>query len=112
MKAIKGKIRREDLKHWDEEVKPDSIRRNQALQSVSPETLSDDELITHLIECRDNIAEMWLRHHIFTIPSVLPVELYLSRVCGWADISPGDALGLLKGSSPVSTGIAGREYLE
>jgi phosphohistidine swiveling domain-containing protein len=109
VKAIKGKIWREDLKHWDEEVKPDSIRRNRALQSVSPETLSDDELITHLIECRDNIAEMWLRHHIFTIPSVLPVGLYLSSVCGWADISPGDALGLLKGSSPVSTGIAASE---
>jgi hypothetical protein len=109
VKAIKDKIWREDLRHWDEEVKPDSIRRNQALQSTSPENLSDNELIAHLIACRDNVAEMWLRHHIFTIPSVLPVGLYLNRVCGWANITPGEALYLLKDSSPVSTGIAATE---
>ncbi len=109
VKAIKDKIWREDLRRWDEEIKPDSIRRNGALQSVSPETLNDDELISHLIECRDNIAEMWLRHHIFTIPSVLPVGLYLGNVCGWTGVSPGEALDLLKGSSPVSTGIATKE---
>ena len=98
VKAIKGKIWREDLKHWDEEVKPDSIRRNQALQSVSPETLSDDELITHLIECRDNIAEMWHRHHIFTIPSVFTRRavsepcLRVGRYLAWRRAGPAQRL--------------------
>ena len=111
-KAIEDKLWREDLKRWDEEIKPDSIARNQALQSVSPKTLNDDELIEHLIKCRDNISEMWFRHHIFTIPSILPVGLYLSHVCAWAQISPGEALNLLKGSSPISTGIAESELKE
>jgi len=104
--AIEGKIWREDLRRWDEEVKPDSIRRNQAIQSVSPEALNSEALIEHLIKCRDNIAEMWFRHHQFTIPSVIPAGLYLNKVCHWAGVSPGEALHLLKGSSPISAGLA------
>ncbi len=108
-KAIENKLWREDLRRWDEEVKPDSIRRNQMLQSVSPDSLSTEELIQHLIDCYENLIEMWYRHHIFTIPSVIPVGLYLGKVCEWTGISTGEALELLKGSSPVSAGIAAKE---
>ena len=111
-KAIENKLWREDLKRWDEEIKPDSIRRNQKLQSVSPESLSTEELIQHLIDCYENLIEMWYRHHIFTIPSLIPTGLYLGKACEWAGVSPGEALELLKGSSPVSAGIAAKELGE
>jgi len=111
-KAIENKLWRQDLKRWDEEVKPDSIRRNQKLQSVNPESLDTEALIQHLVECYENLDEMWYRHHIFTIPSLIPTGLYLGNVCQWAGISPGEALDLLKGSSPVSLGLAATELEE
>ena len=107
--AIKRKLWRDDLKRWDEDVKPDSIRRNLKLQAVSPADLSKDELIQHLIDCYENVEEMWYRHHIFTIPAVFPTGLYVAKTCEWSGITPGEALTLLKGSSSVSRGIAVEE---
>ena len=111
-KAIENKLWREDLRRWDEEVKPDSIRRNQKLQSVNPESLDTEALIQHLVECYENLDEMWYRHHIFTIPSLIPTGLYIGKVCQWTEVSPGEVLNLLKGSSPVSLGLAAKELEE
>ena len=111
-KAIQGKLWREDLKRWDEEIKPDSIRRNQQIQAVNPEELTTAELVDHLVVCFEHLQEMWHRHHIFTIPSVFPTGMYLGSVCAWAGITAGEALGLLKGSSPVSLGVAYEELRE
>jgi len=108
-KAIENKLWREDLKRWDEEVKPDSIRRNLELQAINPEFLDNEGLIQHMTDCYQNVGEMLYRHHIFTIPSVIPVGLYVGNVCQWSGASPGEALYLLKGSSPVSRGLAAAE---
>ena len=108
-KAIDNKLWREDLKRWDEEVKPDSIRRNLELQAINPESLDSEGLIQHMTDCYQNVAEMLYRHHIFTIPSLIPVGLYIGNVCQWSGASPGEALNLLKGSSPVSRGLAAAE---
>jgi len=107
--AIENKLWREDLKRWDEEVKPDSIRRNLELQAVNPESLDNEGLIQHMTDCYQNVAEMLYRHHIFTIPSLIPVGLYVGNVCQWSGTSPGEVLNLLKGSSPVSRGLAAAE---
>ncbi len=110
--AIENKLWREDLKRWDEEIKPDSIQRNLELQTVNPETLDDEDLIQHMTDCYQNVAEMLYRHHIFTIPSFIPVGLYVGHVCQWSGASPGEVLNLLKGSSPVSRGLAAAELEE
>ncbi len=111
-KAIENKLWHEDLKRWDEEVKPDSIRRNLELQAINPESLDSEGLVQHMIDCYENAGEMIYRHHIFTIPSIIPVGLYLDKVCQWSGASPGVVLNLLKGSSPVSKGIATAELEE
>jgi pyruvate,water dikinase len=111
-KAIENKLWREDLKRWDEEVKPDSIRRNLDLQAINPESLDNEGLIQHMTDCYQNVAEMLYRHHIFTISSVIPVGLYVGNVCQWSGDSPGEVLYLLKGSSPVSRGLAAAELEE
>jgi pyruvate,water dikinase len=110
--AIENKLWHEDMRRWDEEIKPDSIQRFQQLQAVDTGVLSTAELIQHLIDCRDNLAEMVYRHHVFTVPSILPVGLYLGKVCEWSGVSAGEALELLRGSSPVSLGIAVGELAE
>lgn len=110
--AIENKLWREDLKRWDDEVKPDSIRRNLELQAVNPDSLDRENLIQHMVDCYHNIGEMLYRHHIFTVSSLIPVGLYVSRVCQWSGASPGEVLNLLKGSSPVSRGLAAAELEE
>ena len=107
--AIENKLWREDLKRWDEEIKPDSIRRNLELQSINPASLDNEDLVEHMTDCYQNVGEMLYRHHIFTIPSLIPVGLYAGNVCQWSGASPGEVLNLLKGSSPVSRGLAADE---
>lgn len=104
--AIENKLWREDLIRWDEEVKPDSIRRNLELQAVDPGSLDTEALLQHMTSCYENTREMFYRHHIFTVSSIIPVGLYIADVCQWTGVTPGKALELLKGSSPVSKGLA------
>lgn len=111
-KAIENKLWHEDLKRWDEEVKPDSIRRNLKLQAINPESLDSEGLVQHMIDCYENASEMIYRHHIFTIASIFPTGLYIDKVCQWTGASTGEVLNLLKGSSPVSRGIAVAELEE
>ncbi len=110
--AIENKLWHEDMQRWDTEIKPDSIRRNQQLQSVQPASLDNNALVAHLVDCYQNLGEMTYRHHIFTIPSVIPVGLYIGKACEWAGADAGEALNLLKGSSPVSLGLAVAELSE
>lgn len=76
---------------------------------MTPSSLSSEDLIVHLVDCRDNLVEMFYRHHVFTIPSIIATGHYLAQTCQFAPISPKEALDLLKGSSPVSAGIAADE---
>ncbi|MBA2710482.1 MAG: hypothetical protein H0U57_07825 [Tatlockia sp.] len=108
-KALESKLWREDLKRWDNEVKPDSIARNKRIQAISPKNLSDQLLIQHLIDCRKNALEMMYRHHVFTIPAILPIGLYISMVREWTGLESSESLYLLKGSTPVSKGAADNE---
>ena len=75
-------------------------------------TLSNEELIQHLTDCRDNVAEMFYRHHIFSVPSIFVTGLYISKTCEWTQLPTNDVLQLLKGSSPVSAGIGAGELAE
>lgn len=108
-KALESKRWREDLKRWDEEVKPDSIKRNKKLQAIQPESLSLNELLNHISDCRKNALEMMYRHHLFTIPAILPIGLYLSKVCSWSGMPSSELLTLLKGSTPISKGASDNE---
>ena len=100
-----NKLWRQDLRRWDEEIKPDSIARNRALQAAPITALGDAEFIRHLEAVRDNMAEMIYRHHIFTIPCCIPVGHFVSEVQRWTGLPSGEILGVLKGAAPISRGI-------
>jgi pyruvate,water dikinase len=109
--AFEGKLWREDLDRWDREIKPDSIRRNRALEATPLRSLDTEGFIRHLVAVRDNAAEMVYRHHIFTVSSVIPTGNYLAHAAEWTGLDAGDVLAPLKGSSRVSLG-AHDELLE
>jgi pyruvate,water dikinase len=98
----------QDLKDWDQ-MKQDSIARNTSLQSVDLQSLDDAGLITHLIACRDNAREMVYRHHKFTVGSIMPVGWLLDVATRNSGLSYAEVAPLLKGSTPVSTGIGGEQ---
>jgi pyruvate,water dikinase len=102
--ALTSKLWRADLDLWDQEIKPDSIRRNRALEERDVSALDTEALIAHLADVRANAAEMVYRHHKFSVSSVLPVGLYLSNTLQWTGLDAGEVLAPLKGSSPVSVG--------
>ncbi len=102
--AMRDQLWRKDLEEWDQEYKPDSIRRNLALVDVDLQKIDDETLIQHLEECYENFGEMVYRHHRYSVPSILPVGRYLAVTCASGDVEMGEAIALLRGSTPVSTG--------
>ncbi|MBL4821167.1 MAG: hypothetical protein JKY98_09305 [Gammaproteobacteria bacterium] len=93
-------------------MKQDSIARNTSLQSVDLPQISDDELIAHLDACYLNAKEMVYRHHKFSVGSVLSVGRFLDVATRNSGLSPAQVVPLLKGSTPVSRGIASEELVK
>ena len=104
--VIQGKLWREQLRDWDETVKPDSIRAHRAVQSVDPGSLSDQELVEYLTRCRDHHAAMIAQHMRYTASAVVPTGDFLAHVGDWTDVPPAELLGLMRGTAPVSAGAS------
>ncbi|NOT25495.1 MAG: hypothetical protein HOP16_05270 [Acidobacteria bacterium] len=103
--AFARKLWRDDLRRWDEEIKPDSIARNRRLQNTAVSTLGDAEFRAYLEDTKNNVAEMAYRHHMFTITCCLPVGHFMAEVLRWTDLPSGEVLGVLKGAAPISRGV-------
>ncbi|MFN8626824.1 MAG: PEP-utilizing enzyme [Candidatus Binatia bacterium] len=105
-KVFEEKFWREQLRDWNETRKPTSIKAHRELQSVDPEGLSDADLAAHLVRCRDHHAEMLYQHMRFTAAAVVPTGDFLAHVGDWTGLPPGELLGLMRGTSPVSAGAS------
>jgi pyruvate,water dikinase len=108
--VFRNKLWREQLREWDETCKPSSIAAHRELQAVDPEGLSDSELVTYLIRCRDHHAAMMRQHFKFTGTAVVPTGDFLAHAEDWTGTPRGELLGLLRGSASVSAG--GSDELE
>jgi rifampicin phosphotransferase len=104
--VMQGRLWREQLSDWDERVKPESIRAHQAVQSVDPAALSDQELVAYLTRCRDHHAAMIAQHMRYTASAVVPTGDFLAHVGDWTDVPPAELLGLMRGTAPVSAGAS------
>jgi phosphohistidine swiveling domain-containing protein len=102
--VFEKKLWREDMRRWDEEIKPDSVKRNSELQQTAIAALDDAAFITYLEKVRKNAAEMIYRHHMFTISCCFPVGHFVSEVQRWTSLPSGEVLGVLKGAAPISRG--------
>ena len=100
------KLWREQLRDWDETVKPASIRKHRELQEVDPDALTDEGLVAHIGRCADHHADMVTQHMRFTAAAILPTGDFLAHVGEWTDLSPSQLLALMRGSAPVSAGAS------
>jgi pyruvate,water dikinase len=103
--VYRDKLWRDKARRWYEVVKPDSIETNLALASIHVVDLNDESLIQHISVCRDNAIEMFHRHFEFNGTGSAPTGLLIELVTDTTDLSTEDALSLLDGASPISSGV-------
>jgi pyruvate,water dikinase len=99
-----GKLWRDQLRDWDTNCKPTSIRVHRELQSVDPDALSDAELVDYLSRCRANHVEMIYQHMRFTGAAVIPVGDLLAHVVEWTGLPNSQVLSMMRGASELSGG--------
>lgn len=99
----------EDLRYWDEEVKPQAIREHLAIQRVDLAALDDRALADHIAAATKNANVAVYRHGRFSLTAYLPVGDYLAHAMKWTDEPLHALLRPVKGFSDVSSGVAAPE---
>jgi len=100
--AMAAQIWREELRLWDEEVKPAAQARHRELGSVDLTALDDAELLAHLRLCLDHVAAMAYQHHRYNCHALVPVGDFVLQASEWTHRPPESLFGLFDGYSPVS----------
>jgi pyruvate,water dikinase len=95
---------REDLRLWDESVKPALLALHRALRAVDLATLDDAGLCDHVDRCAQALAEGHLQHHRHNMPAMLPVGDYAVHTMRWTGLPPAEVLSCLAGASPATEG--------
>ena len=95
----------DDIARWEDQLKGDMLATGRALQAEDVAAMSDEELIDHVGRVADHMAEGFATHFDLIAVHNIPLGrlVALTRRHGIADV---DALALLAGSSPASTGSA------
>ncbi|MGH9099348.1 MAG: hypothetical protein ACRDV8_03855, partial [Acidimicrobiales bacterium] len=102
--VLRDKLWREQVRDWEVDLKPASVAAHRAIQAVDPDALSDDELVTYLVRCRDHHAAMTFQHMRLSASALVPTALFLVQGSEWTSRSPAELLTLTSGSAPVSAG--------
>lgn len=107
--VFERKLWREDLRRWDEEVRPGLQRERRELQQVEPGLLDTGSLLAYLDRCREHQRRAGYLHHLFNMPALLPMGDLLAHCQEWTGRTTGEILAPLAGSSPDP--LADREEL-
>ncbi len=102
--VFQKKVWREQLRDWDETVKPAAIAAHREIQAIDPDSLSERASIAYLTRCRDHHAAMISQHMRYTASAMIPTGDFLAHVGDWTGLPPAQLLGLLRGSASVSAG--------
>jgi phosphohistidine swiveling domain-containing protein len=104
--VIAGKLWRDQVREWDETVKPASIATHREIQAVDPDALSDEELVAYLRRCSDHHAAMISQHMRYTAAAMVPTGDFLAHVGDWTGVPTAELLGLMAGAAPTSAGAS------
>jgi phosphohistidine swiveling domain-containing protein len=102
--VFERKLWREDLEHWDREVKPAAIRDHLELLAVDPSGLGTDDLLAYLDRCRENQKHGAYIHHLFNMAALLPIGDFLVHAREWTGRPGAELLSLLQGVNPDPLG--------
>lgn len=100
--AFENKVWREDLRQWDDELKPAAVARHRALGDIDLGALDDGALARHLDACAEHVRAMAYQHHRFNGSALVAVADFVLQAAPWVGRPPTDLFGVLDGYSPVS----------
>ena len=104
--VVAGKLWRDQVREWDETVKPASIAKHREIQAVDPDALSDEELVAYLERCSAHHAAMISQHMRYTAAAMVPTGDFLAHVGDWTGVPTAELLGLMAGTAPTSAGAS------
>ncbi|HLL54765.1 MAG TPA: hypothetical protein VK447_14525, partial [Myxococcaceae bacterium] len=96
---------RDELREWDEQVKPATIRANLELVAVEPSKLAPEAFAEHLTRCRENVLRMIVQHHRFMLAGTVAVGDLFAHLKAWTNLPAEDLPWLLEGFSPISANV-------
>jgi rifampicin phosphotransferase len=103
-RAFETRVWRDDVRRWDEELKPDSIRAHLTLQRIDPKTLDHVALLRHLADCYTHLKRMFEQQYLHVAPALIPTGDFVAQASELSGASPAELLVLTRGSAPVSAG--------
>jgi rifampicin phosphotransferase len=98
------KIWREDLKLWDEQIKPALAAEGRVLLADDLEQASNTHLADHVRRATAFLDKATAVHHRFNGCGMVPLGNFLVRAMEWTGLSPSELLQPMRGLSPVSGG--------
>lgn len=100
--VLAGKLWRDDVARWRDELGPRFRDKNRALQAIDPASLDDAELVRHL----GVVGELWRegihQHLVHSSAHMIPVGELLVHASRWTGQSVATCASALTGSSPAS----------
>jgi pyruvate,water dikinase len=102
--VFKNRVWRQDLKWWDEEIKPGMIEEARAIATTEITRSSMPEFVAHLRRAVAFMSRAVEMHHRFNCTVMVPQADYLVHAVEWTGLSPSDVLETLQGLSPISAG--------
>jgi pyruvate,water dikinase len=97
---------RDDLRYWEDEIKPAQIAKGKELQAVDVQALSTEELLSHLDECREHLIQGVYYHHYFDLAALAPLADFLAHAVEWTNLGLAELFPLMKGATEESTGTS------
>ena len=95
---------REDVRRWDDEVRPVLMARTLELAATDVSALSNDELVEHIDACIEHLKGAGTWHHTFNNTWMVPLGDFAAHAIEWTGLAPARLASLLRGSSLLSAG--------
>jgi phosphohistidine swiveling domain-containing protein len=103
-RAFEARLWRQDLEHWDRDLKPATIQSQLVLQRIDPFSLDREALLEHLSACYAHLERMVEQAYRLVAPALVPLGDFLVQGSDLSGVSPAELLVLTRGSAPVSAG--------
>jgi len=97
--AFATRLWRQDRARWRNELAPQLRRMMLELQQVGLATLDDTALRMQVEATRQACLESWRIHFLLIPADSIPVGDWLRRTCAWTDVTPAEAMLVLKGKA-------------
>ncbi|KAH9261546.1 hypothetical protein BASA81_000202 [Batrachochytrium salamandrivorans] len=99
-------------KQFEQELKPEWIRKHRELAAKYSAVTSTEQLLEYVNAAHEHMVQAWYAHVTYTLPQMLPSAHFAILCQEWTGCSVSDAYEVLEGFSPVTSGWQGEFPLE